>query len=283
MYIDMLGAGGIELNVFCRKREWVRDFIAFIKPEIALFITSIAAVGYILFNPLDFALAYVILTVFFATTAAYICNHFTDKREDLLNKKRLNPFVPSRIGYVFLVGSVILSFIFSLFLPRGAFILYLALLAGGVFYSISRIKKRVLFLKNIYTAAIMTLTFLIGALAGSSTDDVVFFIVPIYLITLSVSLIGDLRDFFGDRIAGIKTVAVVFGYDVAKRLVYGILILLLCLNLSIYQVLLPSSLFVLLCLFFLHRDNIRMARISILSSLIFLPLFLGITKTVGGI
>jgi len=278
----MLRVRGIELNAGSRKKEYIRDFFAFIKPEIALFITSIAAVGYILFNPLDFTLIYALLTVFFATTAAYICNHFTDKKEDMLNKKRLNLFVVTGAGYVFLAGSVILSFVFSLFLPRGAFILYLALLAGGVFYSISRIKKRVLFLKNIYTATIMTLTFLIGALAGSSTDDVVFFVVPIYLITLSVSLIGDLRDFFGDRIAGIRTVAVVFGYDVAKKLVYAILILLLCLNLSIYQVLLPSSLFVLLCLFFLHKDNIRMARISILSSLIFLPLFLGIAKTIGG-
>jgi 4-hydroxybenzoate polyprenyltransferase len=142
-------------------------------------------------------------------------------------------------------------------------------------YSIFRIKE-IFPLKNIYTALFMPLGFLVGALSNSEfTLEIAKVFLTIVVLVFVVSLIGDLRDFKGDKSAGIPTVAVVLGYELTKKIALFCLLIfigwLFYLRYIVFYSILP---FVFLALFFLIKNDILKTRILILSSFMFLPIFL---------
>jgi 4-hydroxybenzoate polyprenyltransferase len=250
---------------------YTREFIGFIKPEIGIFLGSVSALGYLLSNSIEKELGYLFMSVFFASITVYSFNHFEDKKEDLINKKRINYFVESGMGYYIVFFSAILSLSFILFLSFKVILIYLFWLSGGIFYSLIRL-KRFFILKNLYTAFFMTLSFVMGIVLGESNLSTVYnYVISIFFIGLCVSLIGDLRDYYGDKLADVRTVPVVIGYERAKRIVclilFSFLSIILILNLRTF---IPSVLFISFSIFFLLKNDIKKTRLSLLFSIAFM-------------
>ncbi len=251
--------------------HYTREFIGFIKPEIGIFLGSVTALGYLLSSPLKKDLIYLLLGVFFASITVYSFNHFKDKKEDLINKKKLNYFVKSGTGYYIVLFSLFLSIVFILSLSSRIFWIYLVCMVGGILYSLIRI-KRFFILKNLYTAFFMTLGFVMGTVLGGSTiSEVFYYVFTIFLIGLCVSIVGDLRDYLGDKLANVRTVPVVLGYEKARKMVCMLLIffsvIVVGFNLKAF---LPSILFISASIFFLLKNDIKKTRLSLLFSIAFL-------------
>lgn len=263
---------------------YIKEFIGFIRPKISLFITGIGISGYLLFNSVSEKLIFVALSSFFAAVMAYTYNRLTDKNEDLINHKNLNLFVRERYGYLFVPFFFLLGFIFSLFLSRTSVIFFLIWTIAGIIYSALRIKE-IFLLKNIYTAFIMPLSFFVGAFANSQiTFIMVEYYMLVALLVLVISLLGDLRDYEGDKASGINTIAVVLSYTKVRKLALSTLglfsFLVLLLSSKAFYFLMP---FILMAAIFLVKNNLKNTRICILSSFAFLPFILAIMKSVGGI
>lgn len=261
---------------------YIKEFLEFVRPKICLFITGIAATGYLLFNPLDSKLIYVTVCSFFAAAAGYTYNQLTDKREDSINKKKLNLFVLNNWGRVLVGIFLLLSFIFSLFISKLSILFFIIGITTGMAYSALRIKE-IFLLKNVYTALVMPIPFLVGAAANSSiTLEVLTNFLIITCLVFIVSLLGDLRDREGDKAAGVKTVSVVLGYHRVKNILsilLGLFVFLAILsNFKGIYLLIP---FISAALFFLRIDDLIKTRICILSSFILLPIILFIMKTGG--
>lgn len=264
------------------KKRYIQEFIAFIRPKICLFITGIAVSGYLLFNPVGIKLIFVFLCAFFGAVAAYTYNQLTDRKEDLINKEKLNSFVISANAPMYVISFVLLSFIFALFLSKLAVLFYVIGLVTGMGYSSFRIKE-IFLLKNLYTAFIMPMPFLLGATANSLiTYKTVGCFLLVVLLVFVVSLLGDLRDCKGDKATGINTMSVVFGYGPVKKIAslsLGFFILTIVgLGYTIFYLLMP---FIVAALLFLKKDDLKNTRICILSSFMFLPFVLFIAK-IGG-
>lgn len=264
------------------KKEHIQDFIRFIRPKISLFIAGIAVSGHLMFNPLDIKLVPVFLCAFFAAVGAYTYNQLTDKREDLINKERINPFAVSESAPVFVIVFFSLSFVFALFLSGPSVLICVVWLAIGAAYSAVRVKE-IFPVKNIYTALFIPLGFMVGAASNSQfTAEMVMLFLTTALLVFVVSLIGDLRDFEGDRATGIRTAPVVLGYGEVRTMASAVLFLFLAsvifLGNPAFYTLMP---FASIALLFLVKNDLLKARIFILSSFVFLPLFLMSVKIFG--
>ena len=226
----------------------INDLLDFIRFRICFSASLSAMIGYLLFNPLDINLIFVFLASFFVFGAIYSYNNITDKKEDLVNRKRINPFVDNK-GLWITIGCFFFGAIFSSFLPTISILFYITLTITGIIYSFFRI-KRFFLIKNLYTSLGATQVFLLGA-ANLTIDAISSYFLISALIFIG-SLISDLRDYVGDKAANIKTMPVRFGYDVTKKIIYLLLILfsIFVIKTNLYDlfILLP---FALLMLFFL--------------------------------
>lgn len=268
---------GIVLSGLERKN--VLEFVSFMRPKIALFITGITASGYLLFNSIDTKLIHVILTSFFASIAGYSYNLLKDKEEDLINHKRLNLFVVNRTGNYLVIAFVIISAFFSFFLSTISLLLYFILIITAFTYSYFKIKNVFPF-KNIYTGFIIGLMFLLGATANSVISNVMIaYYILISLHVFTLSLISDLRDYRGDKYAGIKTVPVMMGYEFGKKVAASLLILFLMIALTLnMKGLYPLIPFVFLILLYVYKNRPKAAHLLLMKSFAIWPgalLFLG--------
>ena len=250
----------------------LKEFIGFIRPKICLFVTGIGIAGYLMFNSFDLKLLFVALASFFATAFAYTYNMITDKEEDLLNHKKLNRFVQGNSGIIFVGAFVVLGAIFSLYLSKLSVAVYFLLSITGAVYSYFRIKSIFPF-KNLYTGFILSLVFLLGSAANSSiTMQMIIYYLAISLHIVVISLISDLRDYEGDKSAGIKTVPVAFGYYACKKIIYGLLILftlsVIALNLEGLFSLLP---FIIPMVIYLKMNKPYHSHVAQMFSFMFLP------------
>ncbi len=255
---------------FLEEKASFREFFSFIRAETGLFMTGIAISGYLLFNPVSLKMIFLALSLFFLSSSGYSYNHLTDRKEDLINNKRLNLFVTNNKGIIFVILFIILSFVSSLFLSRVSFLLFLICLVASIFYSISRIKK-IIFVKNIYTAFFVSITFLLGAAVKNPiTTEVIAYLPFIFLFGFTLNLLGDIRGYHGDKSVGMKTLPIIFGIDGAKKIIYFITgifaVSVIALNFKMLYPLLP---FMLLISFFLSKDEIGKTRICLLLSFIF--------------
>lgn len=262
----------------------LQEFLSFIRVETCLFISGMAATGYLVFSPPSLSIVYPFFTVFLLSAAAYSFNHLTDRKEDLINNRKLNIFVINGKGR-WLASLFVLSSIYvSLFLPKITFSAYLLWVGASLAYSAAGV-KRTLLVKNLYTGFVMGISFLIGA-----TTEAVFtqhMLVYYFLVSafgFNINLLGDLRGYRGDKLTGVNTIPVKFGYTAGKKVFYTVfyvfLILLFTLNVKFLY---PLALFVVLAFFFLMDDDLLKVRYSILLSFIILPMILILKKTIGGI
>lgn len=262
------------------KREGIhsaKELVTFMRPETGVFIAGMAATGFLLFNPLGIYLLYVSLAVFFLSAFGYSYNYLEDKKEDLLNNKQLNEFVTNGKGPLVAVSLLTTAFIFSLYLSRAAFWIFLFSIPLTIAYSRCRIKE-VFLLKNVYTGFVMALMFLIGATTIHMSYEAFFYLPFVFVFGFVINLLGDIRGYSGDKAAGIKTVAVVFGPGATKKLIHLSVWTFIGATFLLNKALYPILPFALAISFFLEKDDLKKTRFSILLSFMFMPVFLAITK-----
>jgi len=250
----------------------LKDFLGFIRLNVCLFVTGIGVSGYLLFNPIDIRLLWVALSCFFVGAAGYSFNMRTDKEEDLINRKKINPFAMSNTGAILVICFIILGAFFSRFLSTLSIIFYWIMVVLDIVYSYFRMKKIFPF-KNLFTGFGLTQVFFIGAANAPITIETITYYFVISLFIFITSLVSDLRDYDGDKAIDIRTIPVVLGYNNGKNFAYLSLILssvaIFSLNLrGLYTLLL----FVLPIVFYLHRDEPKAAHHYLLTSFTFLPL-----------
>lgn len=193
-----------------------KEFLEFIRFKICIFITSIGISGYLLFNEIEFCNILFILSIsFFVVGGSYAINNMTDYLEDLINRKKVNKFVSSKIGWfviiIFFSLGILLAFLHSLF----SFALCSVAIFLGVVYSLFKLKRYML-VKNLYTAVGAGLVFLLGATYISA--EVMFYYSLFTFFIFIGSMISDLRDYEGDKVSKIKTLPVALGYELCKKI-----------------------------------------------------------------
>lgn len=243
------------------------------RPKISMPVVGLAIFGHLLFAPADIDLVYIALCIFFGTSAAYSYNLITDRKEDLLNNKKLNYFATHQnIGKILVLIFSIISIIFSLPLTRESSLFCIFSLILGYIYSKYRIKELFPF-KNIYTAGSLILAFWVGALNTQSNLNVVLYSIPLFVLLFVASLISDLRDYTGDKKSKIRTVPVVVGYVFAKKINYY-----MSLFFSTYVLMLDLTKLYILLIFvvpiYVHlmQDKSQIAHKYVMNSFIMLPL-----------
>ena len=266
--------GKIEKTLFV-----LNELRKFLRVEVALVIVCMSLSGYFIFHSLGNVIFPLVFASFFLSCAGYSFNHFTDKEEDIINNEKLNFFVTHRSGKCITFSCVFLT-VFSLFyLPFISFSICLTALILSVIYSAYRIKNVFPF-KNIYSGLVMSMSFLMGAgINWEGFYNALGYFPLIFIIGMTGNLLGDVRGYKGDKIAGVKTIPVVFGISFAKKLIVFNFIVFTILTLSLgYYLLLPivpSLVFV--CVFMMKGDYIK-ARISMISTFLVLAPFLFLTK-----
>jgi 4-hydroxybenzoate polyprenyltransferase len=265
------------IEILKKKIFLLKELFFFTRPETCLFMSGIAISGCLFFNVLDVGVVFLFLAVFFTSGTAYSINYLTDKEEDVANNEKINVFVTNGKGVFAVVLFILVSFISSLFLSKLSLIFYLVCLCWGLFYSLFKIKK-IFLLKHFYIAMTFVITFLIGTTYGNELTVEMFTYLPfIFLFGFLLNLLGDLRGHEGDKSIGMKTIPIVFGHKTAKRVIY--LVVGLFSGLVVYLnfiELFPLLFFVLLFSFFLSRNDLKSARLCLLSSFVFLPFILAL-------
>lgn len=265
---------------FFGEKNSLKEFFGFIRLKICIFVVCVAISGYLFFNSISEKLFLIALTVFFSSAAGYSLNQITDKKEDLLNNKKINFFAFDPIGKKLVVLLFFLSIFFSLLTsPFTTLIIFLSVFLIAT-YSIFRIKEKFPF-KNLYTAFALSICFLVGASAyGFLSLNMIlnYFLVSIFI--FAASLIADLRDHKGDKSAGVGTIPVRSGYEAGKKIVYVSLLLFSIFVLgfgskSLYFILL----FVPPIFFFTNKNNPAKAHSLLLLSFMFLPFVLLVIKS----
>ena len=250
------------------------DLTEFIRLKIAIFTSFFAMSGFLLFNPLSLDIVFVALAAFFACAGAASYNNITDVEEDKINRKMANPFAYSPKGKIITTISILLGSLFSSMFSFFSLVSYLAVISVLLIYSVVRIKRYTL-IKNIYTAFGNSLVFFIGV--GKFIDTSFPYYMFISAFVFIGSILSDLRDVKGDKIANIRTLPVVFGCGFTKKLVYALSIVfsILLINSGIQELLILLP-FALLIVPLVSKDKIKIAHMSIGIPFIFLTLWLAI-------
>jgi len=194
------------------------EFLDFIRVKICLFCVFIAISGFLLFNKISINLIFVILSVFFLCASVCAYNNITDKEEDSINKKRVNPLTFTKKGFFIVIFCFIVGLISTLVLSLTSTIVYLSSSFIGFTYSIFKLKQYPV-LKNLYSGFSWSLSFLFGTSLNFNYISFVYYIIITLFIFVS-SILSDLRDFKGDRIYKILTIPVSIGYNKSKKMIY---------------------------------------------------------------
>jgi 4-hydroxybenzoate polyprenyltransferase len=254
------------------KKESLKDFVEFIRLKVCLFVTGIGVSGYLLFNPPGLQAIWVALSCFFVGAAGYSFNMITDKEEDLINLKKINPLANSNTGLALVACFITAGAVFAFLLSPAAIVFYWVMVALDIAYSKFRMKK-IFPMKNIFTGFGLTQVFFIGAANAPITLTTITYYVVVSLFIFITSLVSDLRDYEGDKATNIRTIPVVFGYAKGKMFAYFVLLLasavILDMNLTRLYLLLLFSVPIIA---YLYRNEPKTAHHYLLTSFIFLPL-----------
>jgi len=250
-------------------KKLLSDFLEFIRFRICIFVTCIGIIGYLLFNTISMNLVFVVLASFLVTAGAYSFNNITDKKEDLINRKKINPFLINKSGY--LISAICFSFgmFFSFFLSVYSIVFCSLGLFVSITYSFFRLKERFL-VKNLYTGFGASVVFLAGASCISLEIFLYYLIFSLFIFIGST--ISDLRDYEGDRLSNIKTLPVYLGYEVCKKIDFVLLSIfsVVILFFSHFIILLPFSI---VMFYFLYKNKPSLAHSCEGFSFIFLVLW----------
>lgn len=252
----------------------INELFEFIRLRISLFGSFIAVSGFLIFNEINFNIFLVALGGFFISATTYSFNMLTDKEEDLINKKKLNPFVLNeKRGELVVLFCFLFSLFFSYLLGFFSLIVAFILLFFNLSYSYFRFKKKFV-LKNLFTALMSFPLFFYGSLLTSFSPLFLFYSSALFLFVLIVSMTGDLRDYVGDKKAGLKTFATVFGLSKANKFIYFIFILfssiVLFFQLIFFYALIP---FVLFASVLVYLNRVKLSLKYLLMGMIFVPFF----------
>ena len=217
----------------------------FIRLKLSITAALLASCGYMLFSPSGPGLVFISSGSFFGCCAIYGYNNMIDKKEDMVNRGKVNPIARSPIGRPLVAVCLTAGFAFASFLPPVSLILYSLFVAGCMLYSAFGVKRYFL-VKNIYTAFALSLVFMSGAAYSAFHVDMVAYAAVVFLLMLSGSFASDLRDMKGDAHAGFRTIPVVMGRATAKASVLSILAFMMLsvvfLDLSRLLVIIPFAL-----------------------------------------
>jgi len=269
-----------------RKKHILKELLSFIRIENGLFTGGIAVSGYLVFNRLDLIVLPLLMAMFLGTSASYAYNYLKDRKEDLVNKKRLNRFVlEERQGKVIVVSFFFLGVVLSLSFYFFSFMTYLFLIMISVLYSgLIRIKERFL-AKNFNTGLGISLSFMVGAMANGFFDFAMLAYAGIvFMLGFSANVLGDMRGLEGDRSIGMLTLPMFLGPEKTKLLIYSIISFL---SLSVFLLdclaFYPLIPFMIISIFLLAKGRMRGVRVSMLSSFAVLPVLLIMFNLIGGV
>lgn len=194
------------------------EFIDFLRFKICVFGAAIGAFGYLLARPIGPDFLLIVLSSFFAFASTYMLNLVADVKEDKVNRGGVNFFSRHLSGRFF--GFFFLGLGCALAVVAGKLeaLFYLLFATLNLSYSFLRLKK--LFpLKNVFIGTGLASIFLMGAGAAWLA------FLPHYLVLATfiggISLMADLRDYEGDKRAGVGTIPVRWGKAAAKAIVYA--------------------------------------------------------------
>ena len=260
------------------------ELLSFIRIENGLFTSGVAISGYLIFNQLSSNILPLFFAMFFGTGASYAYNYLKDRREDIINKNRLNKFVLEGGKGMFIVVSLyFLGFISSLSFSLFSWITYMFLIVISVLYSgWIRIKEKFL-IKNLNTGLGISLSFMVGAMVSGFVYEVMFsYALIVFMLGFAANILGDIRGYKGDRSIGMLTLPMLFGFEKTKGIIYSIIsfisISVLFLNYIAFYPLIP---FIVTSVVLLSKNHMRGTRALMLSSFAFLPLFLILAKVMG--
>ena len=190
---------------------------------IAQYLTSmfILAPGYplreVLFDP---NLFFMVLATASIVAAGYIINNFYDSEKDLINrpqKTMLDRFVSQRtkLSVYFLLNMA--GIFFASYLSFRAVVFFSIYIFSIWFYS-HRLKK-ILFLNNLVASVITITPFFAVFLYYQNYEHVILVHAAfLYLIILMRELVKDLENMKGDMVQGYRTIPIVYGEHLSKKL-----------------------------------------------------------------
>jgi 4-hydroxybenzoate polyprenyltransferase len=254
----------------------------FVRVETDMVVVCMALSGYLIFNAPASDMLFLASALFFASGAGYAYNHYTDKEEDIINNRGLNFFANSNMGYYIVLACVIIGIAAAAQLSPLSFEIYLVSMAASFAYSAFRVKK-FFPMKNVYSGFFMSTSFLIGATAGNQIlGGMLPYFLLVFLIGLTGNLLGDVRGYEGDKIAGVKTIPVRLGTKTAKRMIhFNFGLFSFASMLSGYLMLTPIIPSLTATSFFLNRDDHGKARSSMVSTFLILVPVLVLIKIIS--
>ena len=248
------------------------QLLEFIRLRVCIYGSFIAMSAFVIFNKISLSILLVGLGSFLISATTYSYNMMRDKEEDLINYGKLNLFVRNNKGKLIVLFCFLTALIVSFFLSFLAFLIALVLMLFNIFYSFFRLKK-VFILKNIFTAAMSAPLFFYGTTSSFLTLEIVLYCIALFFFVLIASLVGDLRDYAGDKKANLKTFATITSYSLTKKvsysLIFGFISFAYLFNLSAFYVLFPFLISVFLLLLF---DKIKFAHKYLMMSVICIPI-----------
>jgi len=248
-----------------------KELMAFIRFRIVAGIALLAAYGSLLNG--GGKLLEVTLTAFLIFATIYSANNLTDVDEDKINRKRLNYFSTRTAGRAVVIMTALLGLASALTLPMVSLAAYVLIAVASVAYSFLRVKK-VLLVKNVYTAFFITLAFAAGSLSTGLLGKVLVDSAVMFFYVLMGTVIADIRDVEGDSNAGIRTVPVTFGKRTTGAMMAvvsaGIVASVVSLHLVYFYPIVP---FLLVMLALLAADRIELAHVSGTAALLALIAF----------
>lgn len=253
-----------------------KEFVGFIRPKIIISTACIGISSYLFFNSINPALFFILLGCACLSLGGYSFNMITDRKEDFINRGKINAFAASNVGLVISAVFYLLGAISMFVLSATLFLEYAAIAVFSIAYSLFRLKDY-LHVKNFYTAFLGGAFFLIGTMHVSVEIFSYSFLMAVLIYTLS--LLGDLRDHKGDKKAGIKTVPTHLGYEISRRIasfsIVSFIAFILLFGAFKFFLFLPFAIY---SLFILIKKNMpKLAHYNLMISIIHLPfLSLGI-------
>lgn len=253
----------------------MRELFDFLRLKLCVSAMFASMAGFLLFNRPSAQLIPVSLAAFFICAGVYSYNNVTDKKEDEINRGKINAFSAKKEGILIVLLLFSSGLFFSYSLSFYAFFISALFIFLGAAYSYFRLKSFLL-VKNLYTAFLVSLFFLLGA-GGRQEFSVQFFLYYLLFFTLVLlgSIVSDLRDMEGDKRAGLRTLPVAFGYGkVRAAMCLGIGLSVFLVLLLDFWVLFPVVPSLLIMLFFVIKDEPGKAHLSETISIVFLVLWL---------
>jgi len=191
------------------------ELLEYLRLHVCISSASVALFGYLSFHPYSTSALLAFFSMALVVGSIYSYNFITDRLEDEGNARLLsNRFVRVRHWGALVSGmTAVAGLLLSALLSPLHLLISGMLLAIGHGYSFLRLKRGFL-LKNVSIGLAFGLAYLYGAgfvyLPGFSF---------VLLVIIAMSAIADLRDYEGDRAAGIRTIPVTLGPKRTKQFI----------------------------------------------------------------